>query len=82
MSVTILQMEDALNPSTERLKVDRSVEGIVHVLLAKVTLADTNAGHPSRILREQISIFLVQDTVLVSCDFDAELTFAGKMTLA
>jgi len=58
-----LQMEDALNPRTERLKVDRSVEGILHVLLAKITLKK-GAKSSSRISREQISIFLVDSTVL------------------
>ncbi|KAG5177002.1 cora-like Mg2+ transporter protein-domain-containing protein [Tribonema minus] len=60
-----LQVEDALSPSTERLKVDRSVEGVVHVLLCKVMLHEPSQGWPSNIQKEQISIFLIDDTTVV-----------------
>jgi hypothetical protein len=59
-------MEDALSPTTERLKVDKSVEGVVHVLLAKLQLRQPTPEQPSHIQREQISIFMIQETVLVS----------------
>lgn len=59
-----LQVEDALNPGKERLKVDVGVEGVMHVLLAKVKLkpreGDKDFGIDG-IEREQISILLVDN---------------------
>ena len=55
------QVEDALNPSKERLKVDKGVENIMHVLLCKITLNPSPNNWSSNIQREQISIFLINN---------------------